>query len=115
MGSIVAVIGMIAFLGACFTTSMWLGPVQHQDLLRVAVPFLLLQGPAFVLIPVVSRLLHKVAPNWLLTTGFLLMAVGSFLCTRLDVTDTSLTPSSCRPCSSASASPWASARSRPSR
>ncbi|MEF9907084.1 MFS transporter [Streptomyces sp. P9-A2] len=92
VGSIVAVIGMIAFLGACFTTSMWLGPVQHQDPLRVAVPFLLLQGPAFVLIPVVSRLLHKVAPNWLLTTGFLLMAVGSFLCTRLDVTDTSLTP-----------------------
>ncbi|MFC5959767.1 MFS transporter [Streptomyces pratens] len=92
VGSIVAVIGMIAFLGACFTTSMWLGPVQHQDPLRVAVPFLLLQGPAFVLIPVVSRLLHRVAPNWLLTTGFLLMAVGSFLCTRLDVTDTSLTP-----------------------
>ncbi|MGW9493876.1 MFS transporter [Streptomyces prasinus] len=92
VGSIVAVIGMIAFLGACFTTSMWLGPVQHQDPLRVAVPFLLLQGPAFVLIPVVSRLLHKVAPNWLLTTGFLLMAVGSFLCARLDVTDTSLTP-----------------------
>ncbi|MEV7863859.1 MFS transporter [Streptomyces hirsutus] len=92
VGSIVAVIGMIAFLGACFATSMWLGPVQHQDPLRVAVPFLLLQGPAFVLIPVVSRLLHKVAPNWLLTTGFLLMAVGSFLCTRLDVTDTSLTP-----------------------
>ncbi|MGW3684263.1 MFS transporter [Streptomyces prasinus] len=92
VGSIVAVIGMIAFLGACFTTSMWLGPVQHQDPLRVAVPFLLLQGPAFVLIPVVSRLLHKVAPNRLLTTGFLLMAVGSFLCARLDVTDTSLTP-----------------------
>ncbi|MFC9953912.1 MFS transporter [Streptomyces prasinus] len=92
VGSIVAVIGMIAFLGACFTTSMWLGPVQHQDPLRVAVPFLLLQGPAFVLIPVVSRLLHKVAPNRLLTTGFLLMAVGSFLCAQLDVTDTSLTP-----------------------
>ncbi|MFI8306280.1 MFS transporter [Streptomyces sp. NPDC085927] len=92
VGSIVAVIGMIAFLGACFATSMWLGPVQHQDPLRVAVPFLLLQGPAFVLIPVVSRLLHRVAPNWLLTTGFLLMAVGSFLCTRLDVTDRSLTP-----------------------
>ncbi|SDE06310.1 MFS transporter [Streptomyces prasinopilosus] len=92
VGSIVAVIGMIAFLGACFTTSMWLGPVQHQDPLRVAVPFLLLQGPAFVLIPVVSRLLHKVAPNWLLTTGFLLMAAGSFLCARLDVADTSLTP-----------------------
>ncbi|MGK9461732.1 hypothetical protein [Streptomyces sp. CB02414] len=38
--------------------------------MRVAVPFLLLQGPAFVLIPVVSRLLHRVAASWLLMSGF---------------------------------------------
>ncbi|GAB3175444.1 MFS transporter [Streptomyces incanus] len=92
VASVVAVIGMLAFLGACFSISMWLGPVQHQDPLRVAIPFLLLQGPAFVLIPVVSRLLHRVAPTWLLTSGFVLMAIGSFLCTQLDVTDRSLTP-----------------------
>ncbi|MFE4960763.1 MFS transporter [Streptomyces sp. NPDC056653] len=91
VASVVAVIGMLAFLGACFATAMWLGPVQHQDPLRVAVPFLLLQGPAFVLIPVVSRLLHRVAPTWLLTSGFVLMAVGCLLCTRLDVTDPDLT------------------------
>lgn len=90
VSSAVAVIGMLAFLGACFATSMWLGPIQHQDPLRVAVPFLLLQGPAFVLIPVVSRLLHRVAPTWLLTSGFLLMAAGCLLCTRLDVTDLDL-------------------------
>lgn len=90
ISSVVAVIGMLAFLGACFATSMWLGPVQHQDPIRVAVPFLLLQGPAFLLIPVVSRLLHRVAPAWLLSSGFLVMAVGCLLGTRLDVTDTGL-------------------------
>ncbi|WP_445527554.1 MFS transporter [Streptomyces cyslabdanicus] len=90
VSSVVAVIGMMAFLGACFATSMWLGPVQHQDPIRVAVPFLLLQGPAFVLIPVVSRLLHRVAATWLLTSGFALMAIGCLLCTRLDVTDPGL-------------------------
>ncbi|MFF1923413.1 MFS transporter [Streptomyces sp. NPDC058221] len=90
VSSVVAVIGMLAFLGACFATSMWLGPIQHQDPLRVAVPFLLLQGPAFVLIPVVSRLLHRISPAWLLTSGFVLMAVGCLLCTRLDVTDLDL-------------------------
>ncbi|WSM59858.1 MFS transporter [Streptomyces sp. NBC_01707] len=90
VGSVVAVIGILAFLGACFATSMWLGPVQHQGPLRVAVPFLLLQGPAFRLIPVVSRLLHRVAPTWLLTSGFVLMSVGCLLCTRLDVTDAGL-------------------------
>jgi MFS family permease len=90
VSSVVAVVGMLAFLGACFATSMWLGPVQHQDPIRVAIPFLLLQGPAFLLIPVVSRLLHRVAASWLLTSGFALMAVGCLLCTRLDVTDTGL-------------------------
>jgi MFS family permease len=88
----VAVISMFTFLGACFTTSMWLGPVQHQSALRVGVLFLLLQGPTFVLIPVVSVLLRKVAPQWLLTAGILLMSIGALLCTRLSVTDTSLTP-----------------------
>jgi MFS family permease len=85
-----AVIGMLAFLGACFATSMWLGPVQHQSPLRVALPFLLLQGPAFVLVPVISRLLHRFAPTWLLTSGFALMAAGCLWCARLDVTDLGL-------------------------
>ncbi|MGW3912918.1 MFS transporter [Streptomyces sp. NPDC005070] len=90
VSSIAAVIGMLAFLGACFTMSMWLGPVQHQDPIRVAIPFLLLQGPAFLLIPVVSRLLHRVAASWLLTSGFVLIGIGSLLFTRLDVTDPGL-------------------------
>ncbi|NYV77518.1 MFS transporter, partial [Streptomyces sp. UH6] len=92
VSSVVAVVGMLAFLGACFTTSMWLGPVQHQDPLRVAVPFLLLQGPAFVLVPVVSRLLHRVPAAWLLTSGFAAMAVGCLLGARLDVHDPGLGP-----------------------
>ncbi|MGW2823628.1 MFS transporter [Streptomyces sp. NPDC001443] len=90
VSSVVAVIGMLAFLGACFATSMWMGPVQHQDPMRVGVLFLLLQGPAFVLIPVVSRLLHRVAASWLLTSGFVLLAAGCLLFTRLDVTDPGL-------------------------
>ncbi|CAL9640328.1 MFS transporter [Streptomyces sp. enrichment culture] len=90
VSSAVAVIGMLAFLGACFATSMWLGPVQHQDPIRVAIPFLLLQGPAFLLVPVVSRLLHRVAASWLLTSGSALMAIGCLLCARLDVTDPGL-------------------------
>ncbi|MER5481361.1 MFS transporter [Streptomyces sp. NPDC002734] len=90
VSSVVAVIGMLAFLGACFSTSMWLGPVQHQDPIRVAIPFLLLQGPAFVLVPVVSRLLHRVPASWLLTSGFVLMSVGCLLATGLDVDDPGL-------------------------
>src|SRR3546814_3347960 len=69
-----------------------LGPVQHQEPMRVAIVFFFLQGPAFVLIPVVSRLLARVSPTWLITAGFALMGLGAFALTGLDVADPSLTP-----------------------
>lgn len=90
--SIVTVISMFEFLGADYATSMWLGPVQHQSAVKVGLLFLLLQGPAFVLIPVISWLLARVSPRWLLAAGIVIMTAGSFLCTRLNVTSSSLTP-----------------------
>ncbi len=92
VASVVTVIGMFAFLGSCFAFSIWLGPVQHQSPARVGLPLLLIQAPAFVLIPVVSRLLARVSARWLLTAGFGLMAAGAWLASRLDVLDMSLLP-----------------------
>jgi MFS family permease len=91
VASIVTVIGMFSFLGTAYAMSIRLGPIQHQSPLRTAVPFLLLQGPAFVLIPVIERLLQRTNPRWLLGAGFALMALGQFLATQLQVTDTALT------------------------
>ena len=91
VASVVAVIGMFSFLGTAYATSIRLGPIQHQSTLRTAVPFLLLQGPAFVLIPVISRLLERINPRWLLGAGFLIMAIGEFLAIGLDVNDIALT------------------------
>lgn len=92
VASVVTVIGMFAFLGSCFSFSIWLGAVQHQAPARVGIPLLLIQAPAFVLIPVVSRLLARVSARWLLTAGFALMAVGAWLASRLDVLDMNLVP-----------------------
>ncbi|MET1042766.1 MAG: MFS transporter [Microbacteriaceae bacterium] len=92
VSSIVAVVGMFAFLGACFSFSMWLGPVQHQSPFLTGLLFLLLQGPAFVLIPVISRLQHRFPPRFVLTSGLGLMAVGALLASRLDVSNPDLVP-----------------------
>ena len=89
--AVVAVVGMFAFLGIGFSTSMWMGPVQHQPALLIGILFLFLQGPAFVLIPVVSRLLHEVAPRWPLTIGFLLMAAAGYIASGFDVQNMSWT------------------------
>lgn len=86
-----AVVGMFSFLGTAYTTSIRIGPIQHQSPLRTSVPFLLLQGSAFVLIPLVSWLLARVNPRWLLGAGFVLMGIGQFLAAGVPLTDTTLT------------------------
>lgn len=90
--SIVAVVGVFGFVGMAYGISMWMGPVQHQDPLRIAAVFIVMQAPAFVLIPVMSRLIHYVSPAWLLSSGFAMIAVGAFWYAGLDITDDALTP-----------------------
>ena len=91
VASVVAVVGMFAFLGTAYATSLRLGPIQHQSPLRTSVPFILLQGPAFLLIPLTSRLLERVNPRWLLGSGLVVMAAGQFLASTMPISDTTLT------------------------
>ncbi len=92
VASLVTVVGMFAFLGSAFSFSILLGAVQHQAPARVGIPLLLIQAPAFVLIPVISRLLAQVSARWLLSIGFALMAAGAWLASQLDVLNMSLVP-----------------------
>ncbi|WP_020106633.1 MFS transporter [Nocardia sp. 348MFTsu5.1] len=80
-----AVVGMFAFLGTCFSMSIWLGAVQHVSPLKIGLLFLVIQGPAFLLVPLVSRLIHSVSPRWVLTSGFGLMALAGYICSQFDV------------------------------
>jgi len=76
---IVAVIGMFAFLATCFSTSISVGALAQQETWKVGVLFVFIQGPAFVLIPVVGWLIHRVSPRWVLTVGFALTAVAGYI------------------------------------
>ncbi|MEP9381990.1 MFS transporter [Nocardioides sp. KR10-350] len=91
VSGIVAVVGMFSFLGICFSMSIWMGAVQHQSALKIGVLFLFIQGPAFVLVPVVSHLIRNVSPRWVLTAGFALIAVAGIWCSTFDVQDASWT------------------------
>ncbi len=86
----VTVVGMFAFLGTAFSTSLRMGPVQHQTALRIAVGFLLLSGLTIFLLPLTHRLMAKLQPRWVLTIGFVLMAAGDFLASSLPITDSTL-------------------------
>jgi predicted MFS family arabinose efflux permease len=90
VAALAAVVGMFSFLGTVYAISIRLGPVQHQSPLRVAVAFLLTNCPTVLLIPVTAQLLARVSPRWLLSSGFLLMAAGDLLVSRLPITETAL-------------------------
>lgn len=92
VASIVSVVGMFAFLGACYCFSMLLGPVQHQNPMNIGIVFIMLQAPAFVLIPLVSRLMTWVTDRFLLSAGLFLIAVGALLGSFIGADATGLAP-----------------------
>ena len=69
---------MFAFLAICFSTSVAVSGLALAETWKVGVLFVFIQGPAFAFIPVVGWLIHHVAPRWVLTAGFALMAVSGF-------------------------------------
>ncbi|GAA2123124.1 MFS transporter [Actinomadura napierensis] len=89
--AIATVVGMFAFLAICYSMSIWLGAVQHQSALKIGVLFLFIQGPAFLFVPVVSRLIRRVSPRWVLSGGFALMAIAGVWCSTFDIADMSWT------------------------
>jgi len=74
--AVVAVIGMIGFLGGAYTLSIRLGVLQHESPLRVAVPFLVIQAVTPCIWPLLVRMLSRVGPRIMLVTGLLAIAAA---------------------------------------
>jgi MFS family permease len=77
LNSFVTVLGMFAFLGCAAATSIRLTAVQGFSPLRSSLGFVALQGFALFLLPLISWMMPRVNPRWLLGGGFLLQAVGA--------------------------------------
>ena len=86
----VALIGMFTYLGTAYSISIRMSAVQGQSSLRTAVPFLLLNGAAPLLGPVMVRALQRVDPRLLLGGSLVLMGIGDFWLAALPVTDTTI-------------------------
>jgi hypothetical protein len=70
------VIGMFAFLGSAYATSIRLSAIQEFTPMQTAVAFVLLNGFALLLAPLTERAIHHHNPRWALGGGFSLIAVG---------------------------------------
>jgi hypothetical protein len=77
LNSFVTVVGMFAFLGCAAAASIRLTAVQGFSPLQASVAFIALQGFALFLLPLITWMMPRVNPRWMLGGGFLLQAVGA--------------------------------------
>ena len=92
VAAIVTVVGMLAFLGTAYATSIRLSVIQGFSPLTTSIAFIFLNGMTLVLAPLTARLLERLNPKWLLGGGFLLIGVGDLWLAAVPATDVSLAP-----------------------
>jgi len=92
VASVVTVIGMFAFLGIAYSTSIRLSAIQGFSPLKTAIAFLCLNGTALILLPVTIALLRRHSARGPLSAGLLLMAGGAVWAASVPVSDLSLLP-----------------------
>jgi MFS family permease len=92
VNSAVTVLGMFAFLGTAYSTSIRLSAIQGFTPLKTAIAFVLLQGFALVLMPLTARAIRYYNPRWALGGGFLLIGAGDLWLSAVPVNGMSLAP-----------------------
>jgi MFS family permease len=90
--SVLTVIGMFAFLGTAYATSIRLSAIQGFTPLKSSIAFVLLQGFALLLMPVTARVIREYNPRWALGGGFLLIGAGDLWIATQSVDDLSIVP-----------------------
>jgi MFS family permease len=92
VASIVTVLGMFAFLGAAYATSIRLAAIQGFSPLKASIAFVFLNGMALIQVTLTSRVLERYNPKWPLSIGCSLIAAGTFWLAAVPATDLSLAP-----------------------
>ncbi|HXW44023.1 MAG TPA: MFS transporter [Streptosporangiaceae bacterium] len=90
VASVVTIIGMFAFLGVAYSTSIRLSAIQGFTPLKTAIAFLFFNGTALILLPVTIRLLRRRSPRQPLSIGLVLMACGAVWMAAVPISDMSL-------------------------
>ncbi|HEY3607308.1 MAG TPA: MFS transporter [Pseudonocardiaceae bacterium] len=92
VAAIATVVGMFAYLGTAYTTSIRLSAIQGFTPLRTSIAFVLLNAMTLLLAPLTSRILERYNPRWTLGVGFALIGVADFWLSALSAADLSIGP-----------------------
>jgi len=90
ISAVVTVLGMFAYLGTAYATSIRLSSIQDFSPLKTAVGFILLNIMGVVLFPVSTKMLQRFNPGWVLAVGMALIGIGDVVLSAIPATNLSL-------------------------
>ncbi len=90
ISAIVTVIGMFAYLGTAYATSIRLSAIQEYSPLKTSIGFFCLNVMGVVLFPVSTRVIERYKPGWVLAAGMGLIGVGDLVLAAIPATNLSI-------------------------
>jgi MFS family permease len=88
--AIATVIGMFAYLGTAYGTSIRLSTIQGYSPLKTSIGFVCLNIMGVVLFPVSTRMIEKFNPGWTLAAGMGLIGIGDLVLSFIPATHLSI-------------------------
>jgi MFS family permease len=90
VSAVVTVLGMFAYLGTAYATSIRLSAIQDYSPLKTSIGFVLLNIMGVILFPVSARLLQRYNPGWVLAAGMALIGIGDVALAAIPATHLSI-------------------------
>jgi MFS family permease len=90
VSAIVTVIGMFAYLGTAYDTSIRLSAIQGYTPLKTSIGFFCLNVMGVILFPVSTRMIERYNPGWVLAAGMALIGIGDLILAAIPATNLSI-------------------------
>ena len=90
VSAVVTVIGMFAYLGTAYDTSIRLSAIQDYTPLKTSIGFVCLNVMGVVLFPVSTRMIARYNPGWVLAAGMAMIGAGDLVLSAIPATNLSI-------------------------
>lgn len=90
ISAVVTVVGMFAYLGTAYATSIRLSAIQEYTPLKTSIGFFCLNVMGVVLFPVSTRMIERFSPGWVLAAGMGMIGVGDLVLAAIPATNLSI-------------------------